>query len=217
VEIKETEEEPRGLAGLIQRAYRLGATGVQVIAASDIPVEDGLAKLCQPSLCENYGLSAGCPPHVSGPSGFRELVKGYREAVVFKIDVPSEVLFSNEREELFWLLHEIASGIEREAVRTGYRHSRAFAGGSCKRTYCQDHSKCRVVSGEGKCRNPDRARPSMSGFGINVSKLMQAAGWPANGKSGKTEPGAVSMGTLCGLVLIGPLTAHDEGERMEMK
>jgi len=101
---------------------------------------------------------------------------------------------------VFGLLHEVAAGIERSAVRKGYPESKAYAGNSCKKIFCGDHPRCRVTGEGGECRNPDRARPSMSGFGINVSKLMQAAGWapiPRNlGSNGE------STGTVCGLVLI---------------
>jgi predicted metal-binding protein len=196
------KEEPAGLEELLELACRLGARDAAVIAVGDIPVEDNLAELCKTPGCENYGQGAGCPPHVSGPSGFRDLVKQYRQAIVFMLEVPSEALFSNEREGLFRLLHEIASSIERAAVSMGYGRSKAFAGGSCKQLFCQHHAQCRVLSGKGECRNPDLARPSMSGFGINVSKLMQAAGWTMS-RAVKTEKDAVAMGTLCGLVLIG--------------
>jgi hypothetical protein len=42
----------------------------------------------------------------------------------------------------------------------------------------------------------------MSGFGINVSGLMKAAGWSMERITRETKPDDVSMGTLCGLVLI---------------
>jgi predicted metal-binding protein len=85
----------------------------------------------------------------------------------------------------------------------GFSHSRAFAGSSCKVLFCQDHATCQVLSENGPCRHPQKARPSMSGFGINVSALAQAAGWPMDRITGDTDPQAVSMGRLCGLVLIG--------------
>jgi predicted metal-binding protein len=198
---KETHAGPEDL---IELARRLGASNAGIISSAGISVEDDLANLCQESLCENYGQSASCPPHVSGPSGFRELLKEYEQVLVFKIDVPSEVLFSSERPNIFRLLHEIGANIEQSAVRMGYRNSKAYAGGSCKRLFCPDHPKCRVVSEGGKCRNPDRARPSMSGFGINVSKLMLAAGWTMHRSTPPgVGPGAASTGTVCGLVLIG--------------
>jgi hypothetical protein len=43
----------------------------------------------------------------------------------------------------------------------------------------------------------------MSGFGINVHKLMQSAGWAMERIISDTDPEAVPMGTVCGLVLIG--------------
>ena len=191
------------LEDLIQLACWLGASNAKIIPAAGISIEDDLANLCQESSCENYGQSASCPPHVSGPSGFRKLLNDYEQILVFKIDVPSEALFSSERPDIFRLLHEIAANIEQSAVQMGYRNSRAYAGGSCKRLFCPDHLECRVVSEGGECRNPDHARPSMSGFGINVSKLMLAAGWTMKRSTPGIESGEASMGTVCGLVLIG--------------
>jgi hypothetical protein len=43
----------------------------------------------------------------------------------------------------------------------------------------------------------------MSGFGINVSKLMEVAGWTMSRVTQDTGQDEVYMGTVCGLVLIG--------------
>jgi predicted metal-binding protein len=119
------------------------------------------------------------------------------------MDLPTGILFSNERSEVFGLLHEIASGIEHSAAGIGYPDSKAYAGGSCKTIFCQDQPNCRMKDGEGQCRNPLHARPSMSGFGINVSKLIRAAGWTMNWSTPGTTSNKTAMGTVCGLVLIG--------------
>lgn len=139
---------------LIELARWLGASDVAIISTADISIEDNLAKMCLDLPCENYGLAASCPPHVAGPSGFRELLSGYRRALVFKIEVPTEILFSNERQEIFELLHKIAADVEQLAVRKGYQESKGFAGGSCKQLFCQDHRVCQVVSEGKECRNP---------------------------------------------------------------
>ncbi len=186
---------------LIGRAHRLGASAAAAISAAEISVEDNLASLCREPQCENYGLSPGCPPHVSGPAGFRRLLKNYAHAVVFKIDVPSDILLSNQRHEIFQLLHEIAADIEKSAVKWGCPDAKAFVGGSCKQLFCRDHRDCRVLGG-GDCRNPGLARPSMSGFGINVSKLMAAAGWQMDRITRETDPALVKTGTVSGLVLV---------------
>jgi predicted metal-binding protein len=197
------QRDPADLKELTKLACRLGATNAKVISTSEISIEDGLANLCREPQCENYGLSASCPPHVAGPSGFRRLLENFVQAVVFKIDVPSEILLSSNRREVFRTLHEIAASIEHSAVEMGYNNSRAYAGGSCKRLFCYDYTYCRVLKEKGECRNPRQARPSMSGFGINVSKLMQVAGWTMRRVNQDTGGDKISMGTVCGLVLIG--------------
>ncbi len=200
--IHKPDESTDGIDYLLQLARYMGATDAAAISTDCISVLDRLADLCLKPRCPSYGMSASCPPHVSGPDGFRELVKEFHNALVFKIEVPSNILLSGERHDMFRLLHEIASAVEQSAVLAGHTRARAFAGGSCKELFCPDKAECRVTAG-GSCRNPDRARPSMSGFGIDVSRLMEGAGWPMNraGPGGREDN--PSTGTLSGLVLIG--------------
>ena len=201
--IQHDDKINRVLKELIKQAYRSGASSAAVISTGDISVEDDLADLCREPRCESYGLSTSCPPHVSGPSGFRELLKNFKHAIVIKIDVPLEILLSSERSDIMRLLHEIVAGIELAAVKTGYPSSKAFAGGSCKKIFCHDYEGCRVLAEGGECRNPRYARPSMSGFGINVSKLMQASGWTMNRYNSEDDPDTASTAPICGLILIG--------------
>jgi predicted metal-binding protein len=191
------------LESLIQVAQQNGASDAKAVSTTDVTVDKSLTNFCKDSRCENYGLSINCPPHVSGPAGFKELLKDYEQAVVFKIDVPTEILLSKESLEVFRSLHKIASIIEKSAVEKGYLRSKAFAGGSCKPLFCQEYTDCLVLSESGNCRHPHIARPSMSGFGINVSQLTEAAGWKMDRITHETDPEAVKMGMLCGLVLIG--------------
>jgi len=191
------------LRKLVRFAYSLGASDVQTISSGDIIVENNLANLCREPQCENYGLSLSCPPHVSGPSGFRKLQKSLKHAVVVRIIVPSAMLFSDERWELMRLLHEVVAAIEQAAVGMGYSDSKAFAGGSCKKSFCHDYAGCRIVSEGGECRHPQHARPSLSGFGINVSKLMKVCGWSADINTREAESGADSMSWVAGLIMVG--------------
>ncbi len=187
---------------LLQHATGSGASKAVILPASDITVEDSLADMCLEPKCENYGLSKSCPPNVSGPLGFRDKLRKCKQALFFKIDVPSALLFSSDRREIFQLLHEIASGIELTAVSLGYKKSKAFAGGSCKTIFCYEFAECNVLSGNRKCRHPSSARQSMSGFGINVSKLMEKAGWPVKKATAEDNPTEDKMSHVCGLVLI---------------
>lgn len=187
---------------LLQHAIDSGASKAIIFPASDITIEDSLADMCLKPKCENYGLSKSCPPNVSGPSGFRDKLKECNQALFFKIDVPEYLLFSCDRREIFQLLHEIAADIEQTAIKLGYNKSKAFAGGSCKNIFCYDFAECNVLSGNGKCRQSSSARQSMSGFGINVSKLMKKAGWPLKKATAEDNPTEDKMSHVCGLVLI---------------
>lgn len=197
--------DDRMLSKLTEYAIKNGATDAKIISTRDIAVEDHLADMCRDPQCENYGVSKSCPPYVPGPDGFRRLLKTYDHAIFFKIDVPTEILISasEERREIFRLLHEIASGTEHSAKAMGYPDAMAFAGGSCKTIFCHDQPVCRVVKEDGECRHPDSARASMSGFGVNVSKLMKTAGWEMGRITGESHPESVLTGSLSGLVLIG--------------
>ena len=119
-----------------------------------------------------------------------------------RIDVPTAVMFSDERREIMQLLHEIVAGVEDKASAMGHAATRAFAGGSCKNIFCRDHTACRVLSKAGECRNPRFARPSMSGFGINVSKLMHSAGWSLEKATRAQASDEESMTWVAGLIMI---------------
>jgi hypothetical protein len=86
---------------LTQLVCQLGASDAKAILTTEISVEVNLANLCRELGCENYGLSASCPPHFSGPDGFRKLLNIFDQTVFFKIDVPSEILLSDERRDIF--------------------------------------------------------------------------------------------------------------------
>ncbi len=69
-----------------------------------------------------------------------------------------------------------------------------------------------AIGGKGFCTG-DNARESthppydprhaMSGYGVDVSRLMAAAGWKMERITRETDPETVKTGMLCGLVLIG--------------
>ena len=186
---------------LIQDVVESGATELAVVSTQGIIIDDHLANKCREPRCENFGTSINCPPHVAGPAALRKQLEKFTRAIFFRIDVPSEILYSSEYLEWFRLLHEMAAGIERSAVKRGYADATALAGGSCKKIFCDNHSDCLVLSEKGKCRYPRSARPSMSGFGINVVKLVEAAGWTGSVGHGMGSS-ATKMAGIYGLVLI---------------
>ena len=201
--VNASTDRPALLNRLVQLACQRGADAAAIVPAVEIHVDDHLANLCLNPRCEMVGLAASCPPHVGGPEAFRKLLAQVDWAIVLKIDVPTQTLLGEDRYPIYRSLHTIAAAVERFAIDQGFSNARAFAGGSCKRIFCADHNDCPVVTNGEPCRHPDEARHSMSGYGVDVSRLMNAAGWQLNRITCDTSPEAVPMGSLVGLVLIG--------------
>lgn len=195
-------EKIRELESLAELAVALGASQAKALGSDQIVVEDRLAGFCVEPRCPTYGLSASCPPHVSGPAGFRQMQQSHPYAVVVKLDVPASVLFGNDRPLVMRVMHEIVAAVEQEAVRLSYVQAQAFAGGSCKMIFCEDEPNCAKIA-TGECRHPEESRPSLSGFGVNVSKLMKSCGWDTKIEMVQSASDDGKMSWVAGLVLFG--------------
>jgi len=191
------------LERLTQEAKRMGATASTIISSKEIQVKDNLAALCNGEYaCPNYGLAASCPPYVKGPVEFRKWQAQSDYSITVRIELPTSVMFSDERKGVMQLLHHIVATVEQKAMEKGFKKSKGFAGGSCKELFCDDQENCRVIV-EGKpCRNNEISRPSMSGFGIDVTQLMKSSGWaaPKAEKSNLSDKDTTSW--VAGLILL---------------
>ena len=192
------------MAKVVTYAVSLGVSDVKVISPDMVPVDDRFPSYCKEPGCPGYGISMSCPPHVGGPSWFRNYLKAFDSVLIFKFDVPYAVLLTDERHDVTRLIHETVAAIETYAKHNGHLRAAGFAGGSCKRLFCNHHLECRVLSGNGSCRNPNVARPSMSGMGVDFQRLCRIAGWGDNlwvtvGSEAETD----SMGMMVGMVLLG--------------
>ncbi len=188
---------------VLAHAAKLGTSGGSIIEPKQVPVDNKFIEFCKTPRCPGYGSSMSCPPNVKGPDWFREYLKTFGQVLVFKFDVPTSVLLSEERYEVTRLIHETASGIELFALANGYGRAKGFAGGSCKQVFCKESLTCRVLSGTGGCRNPDKARQSMSGMGVDFLELTKLLGWKMEIITETTNAEEVSMGMMAGMVLMG--------------
>lgn len=160
---------------LTDLALGLGAGGARFLPPGEVRVENRLAGLCR-SGCANFGLAASCPPHVGGPGQMRAWLEGASAVLVARIELAAGVLSSPQAAGNMVCLHRVAAQVERAALEGGHPWARGLAGGSCKRLFCPREPNCAVLWGR-PCRNPASARPSMSGFGVDVGRLFESAGW----------------------------------------
>ena len=186
---------------LQKKALDLGASDAKIIPVDGIPVEDEVVEMCKAHLCKGYGKSANCPPHVMGPGQAREWIEKYEKALFFKIDVPPQVLLSEDRFKTFKTVYMVASKLEASAREDGFPLAKGLAAGSCKPVFCKGRS-CDVLREGRECRYPSLARPSMEAVGINVFKLSKDVGWDIYLILKASEPDKVPKGMLAGLVLL---------------
>jgi len=190
------------LEELSRLALSLGASEAHSLSTAEIKVDDHLAVKCIEPMCENYGQSFSCPPYVGGPDAFRELIKTHNRAIVLRMIVPSQMLLSWERLDVGRVLHELVARVESRAKELGYPGSTGFAGGSCKEIFCQDQLYCQRIEQRALCRHPELARPSMSGYGVDVFRLIESCGWDTNLNEGQNLPADDQLSWVAGLVLI---------------
>ncbi len=189
------------LRELKEEALRLGASDATVITTSLIHVEPDLIEMCKPPLCEGYGKSAHCPPHVMPPEEAGPWLSSFSWAVLFKTDVDPEVLLSDGRFQAFRPIYTLCSILETRSKDMGYDRSTGLAAGSCKAVFCMDQP-CEALKPRGRCRFPLLARPSMEALGINVFRLVKALGWEIYPILKESNPKDIPKAMLSGLVLV---------------
>jgi predicted metal-binding protein len=186
---------------LLAFAESIGVTKAARIDPRLVQVETRLADYCHDPRCPHFGMSLSCPPHVQGPEAMRDLLKNCRHAVVLRIEIDGDSLNGEQRPEVMRLLHEMTASVELEALRLGFTRAYGFAGGSCKASFCHDHQDCIALSGI-PCRFPSKARPSMSGYGVNVSELMKACSWSTSLFASQPDNANPEPSWVAGLVLL---------------
>ncbi len=189
---------------IVSRAFDLGVSHAQIIHSDLIQTNQQLAALCQPKSCDAYGLAPTCPPHVSGPEGFKRLQTTCPQVLVLRKDVLEQELLGEQRLIIFRNLQGTVAELEKFAIQNGYTQAHGFAGGSCKLLFCHHEPDCSVLSDAGSCRYPDQARPSMSGFGIDLLALMETCGWPATFIDSHNQPDNERLSWVAALILLTP-------------
>ena len=186
-------------------AVGLGAADACVIETCEIVVDDRVRLKCRIPTCFGYGTSANCPPHSLRPDETRRIVKQYEKAVVFKLDVPPEVIIRDkntikERVGAYSTILDIVNAIESAAFYDGYYLAVGFGAGSCKSTFCYNVD-CKVLAGE-KCRLALKSRPSMEAVGIDCYSLATKIGWDIYPIGSDATASCIPHGTLVSLVLV---------------
>ncbi len=187
---------------LIEFAKALEVSEVKVVGAERIRIDEKFRSLCEKPRCRNYAKSANCPPHSMMPHDFKVYLSTFAHVLAFKFDLDISAVSGEERYDKLFMLHDATVKIEQHAKTLGFARARGFSGGSCFRSYCREFDECEALKEGGQCRFPDKARPSLSGFGVNWHELSKILGWEMfKDADGNTNPQSTSV-MIAGLVLI---------------
>jgi predicted metal-binding protein/cyclopropane fatty-acyl-phospholipid synthase-like methyltransferase len=144
---------------LAAQANRLGFSFARVMDAEDIAVAPWVRLKCRFG-CERYGRSLCCPPSSLDEEHMRALLSGYRQALLVQGPPPSG------------MFHERLLALERMLFLQGYHEALAFGAGPCP--------VCPACPEDGRCRFPQKARPSLEACGVDVYETARRAGLSLN-------------------------------------
>jgi predicted metal-binding protein len=195
------DKAPSSLSRLADHCFRFGASAARIIPTGIIPVQEAVIAMCREPLCPGYGKSAHCPPNGIRPAEARKRIRQFPWAVLFKLDVPTEILLRPDRYQAFKKVYQVVRKVEVLALKEGFTRSWGLAAGSCKPVFCPDRP-CRALEEGGSCCYPTLARPSLEAVGIHVFNLIREAGWEIEPITRESDPQTKPMGLLAGLILV---------------
>ncbi len=144
---------------LVSQAIRSGFSHARVIDTGDIVIEPWVRLKCRFG-CARYGNSLNCPPLSFDEEQMRSVISGYRYGLLVQGAPPSG------------LFHERLLALERFFFLQGYYEALAFGAGPCP--------VCSSCPEDGRCRFPQKARPSLEACGVDVYETARRAGLSLN-------------------------------------
>lgn len=106
--------------------------------------------------CARYGGNLQCPPNGMDIGKTRALLEDYSRALLVEGAPPGKHF------------HDGLLALERQAFLAGYHKALAFGAGPCP--------VCKTCPDDGPCLQPEKARPSMEGAGMDVYATARNAG-----------------------------------------
>ncbi len=190
------------ISELLAFARSQGIDDAKLLGVDRITVDDRFRSQCEEPRCPNYNTSINCPPHSITPGQFRDHIKRFTLVLAFKFDMPMAAVQGTERREASLLLHETTAAIEHKAQLLGFEGAHGYSSGACKKTLCYEHADCAALQDGGECRHSDKARPSLSGMGVNWHELSKSLGWAMQkNEDGDLNPKSETV-MMAGLVFL---------------
>ena len=139
---------------IIRAARKLGADEAKLISPGDVATASWVRWKCRYG-CGGYGQTLTCPPNSPTPEETRQVLDGYRRAVL---------VHTRNGENMT----QVAVKLERQLFLSGFYQAFGLGSGPCR--------LCAECDLEG-CLHPEEARPSMEACGIDVFQTGRKHGF----------------------------------------
>jgi predicted metal-binding protein len=149
-------KKPSSAEVVRRRAIEMGAVGAKVISSKAVFTAAWVRWKCRFG-CVCFGSNRLCPPHSPTPAETRQVLDGYRRAILIHADEKLD-------------MRRTVAALEREAFLAGFYKAFGFAAGPCE--------LCKECAFDKGCRHAELARPAMEACGIDVFRTARAAGFP---------------------------------------
>jgi len=139
----------------VREALDLGCLDAKLIPVESIITGHWVRIKCQYG-CPSFASVLTCPPYTPPVEDIWDLLGSYHQALLIR----------GENGEF---IREMILRLEKRFMASGFHKAFGIGSGPCR--LC---SPCELENG---CKFPEKARPSMAAFGIDVYKTLQNNGW----------------------------------------
>lgn len=147
---------------LVDIALDAGVSKATVISADNIVLSSSFRDICKSNSCGLYGRCWMCPPDIGEIDALMADVRKYQHGLLYQTIAEIEDSFDIEGMQEAAKDHMlVGQRLEAFLMLTLGKHLHLSCGG------CRICERCAKLDGL-PCREPERAMPSMEGYGIDV-------------------------------------------------
>lgn len=162
-------KEDKKLVSLLEDlALACGAVGAAVISTENIVTSAEFRRICESNGCGKYNRCWVCPPHVGEIGALISQVRQYSFALLYQ--TISHIEDSFDIEGMLKAGSDHAKVSQRLQIVWKDTLSKDFLHLTCGGCHLCQH--CAKLSDE-PCRHPDKALPSLEGYGVDVYQTVR--------------------------------------------
>lgn len=152
----------------IQRAKELGFETAVVMDPQILEVREDVRSMCAADKCGSYDKNWTCPPAVGTLEECRKRIGQYKTGILLQtVGKLSKVIDSRGYRETEQKHMENFRALAHE-IRQEYPNALCLGAGGCR--------VCKQCAYPEPCRFPEKAMPSMEGYGLFVTQVCRDAG-----------------------------------------